>query len=107
MKTLFAIMTALLFFLPGTVLAEGEEENGIKIAAWDFSDLSQHVVKGQPCAELLAYLMGPSEKYKLLNATAIMGPPGIVYTLQNNRGDIGILKCGTAGGHEGGGGHEE
>jgi len=100
MKTIFTLLTALLLLLPNTVMAEEEEDHGLKVIAWDFSNLSQPVMKGDPCAELLAWLMGPRKNYRLLNTSAIVGPPGVVYTLQDNRGEIGILKCGTAGGHE-------
>ncbi len=104
MKTLSILLTALLFLLPAAASAEAEETTGIRIVAWDFSDLSQPIPSGDPCADFLAYLMGPAKNYKLLNTTAIQGPPGIVYTLQNNRGEIGILKCSATGGHDDGGG---
>mgnify|MGYP003574165349 FL=1 len=107
MKTLITMLAVRFILLTQTILAEDEAESRFKVQAWDFSDLSQVVAKGVPCAEFLAYLMGPGEKYKLLNTSGVVGPPGIIYTLQNHRGDIGILKCGTAGGHGDGCGHDE
>ena len=105
MKALTTILIALFVFLPYQVMAEGED-NGFKVQAWDFSDPGRDTEKGNPCAVLLSYLMGPeTEKYKLLGTVPVGGPPGVVYTLKNNTGHIAILKCGTSGGHDDGG-HE-
>jgi hypothetical protein len=103
MKTLSILLTALLL-LPATAPAEEEEDKGMTITAWSFSDLSVPVTSGGVCADFLAYLMGPAKNYKLLSTATIQGPPGVVYTLQNNRGEIGILKCSAIGGHDDGGG---
>lgn len=107
MKTLFTLLVVLFISLPNTVLAEGEEDNGFKIQAWEFSDPALVTTKGDPCAEFLSILMDSEVgKYKLLGLTGVVGPPGVIYTLKTPTGHIAILKCGTSGGHDDGGGHE-
>lgn len=101
MKTLIIFLTAFFMLLPVIATADEQKEKTFKIQAWDFSDPLLATEKGDPCAEFLAYLMGAYEKYKMLGMTGIKGPPGVVYTLENQKGDIAILKCGTAGGCSG------
>jgi len=83
-------------------------EEGLKtfgIQAVSFSDTAMDVVKGEPCAPFLKVLL-EDEHYMLVDVTGVQGPPGVVYTLRNNKGDIAIIKCGSAGcGHEGEEGH--
>ena len=109
MKALIILLTACFMLFPALALAEDHEEKGIHVQAWDFSDPFLVVEKGDPCAGFLSYLMSPDEKYKMLGITNVMGPPGVVYTLENHKGHIAILKCGTAGcgGHDGETGHDE
>ncbi|MDT8319763.1 MAG: hypothetical protein RQ826_04480 [Xanthomonadales bacterium] len=110
MKTLIIFLTAFFMLLPVMAMADEHEEKTIKVQTWDFSDPFLVAEKGDPCAEFLSYLMGSYEKYKMLGMTGIKGPPGVVYTLENQKGDIAILKCGTAGGcsgHDEDEGHDE
>ena len=108
MKTLVAFLTIILIILPMQLAAEDTDhgEKKIKVQAWDFSDPDLDAAKGVPCGEFLAFLMGPEEKYKIIDTAGVQGPPGVMYTLDNYKGEIAILKCGTAGGcsHEEGGG---
>jgi len=97
-----AVLASLL--LAGPALAE-EGLKTVGAQAADFSDPALAVTKGQPCAALLQYLI-EDEKYSLLAVTGVQGPPGVVYTLSNFKGEIAIIKCGTGGcGHEGEEGH--
>lgn len=110
MKTIVAFLTIIFTFLPMQLTAEDTHhgEKTIKIQAWSFSDPALDATKGDPCGEFLSFLKGSEEKYVLLDTTGIQGPPGVVYTLENHKGEIAILKCGTAGGcshDDGGGGH--
>jgi len=100
MNIRIAICAAMLV-LPAAAAGAEEEDPVIKVQAWSFSDLELTAAKGMFCSDLL---MGPVEKYKLLDVTGIPGPPGAVYTLQNNGGEIAIVKCGVAGAHDSGGG---
>jgi len=96
---------AVLLLAVTMVALPAEEGNpNLKVQGWDFSDRELVTAKGEPCADLMVYLTGAEERYKLLGITGIPGPPGVVYTLQNNKGDYAIIKCGVAGG---GGGCEE
>ena len=90
--------------------ALGDEGEGLKtfgVQAANFSDEVMTVAKGDSCATFLKFLQ-EDEKYTLLSVTGIVGPPGVVYTLRDNKGDIAIVKCGSAGcgGHDGEDGHE-
>jgi len=102
-KILIAICATALVLLPTATWTE-EGDPLIMVQAWSFSDSDLTTTKGESCSSFLAYLLGPSEKYKMLDVTGVAGPPGVVYTLQNNNGEIAVMKCGTAGGHDTGGG---
>ena len=109
MKTTILVLSVLFLLFPLTAMAE-EDGHGVKtfkVQAMDFSDPLLETETGTPCAEVLAYLRS-SEKYKLLATAGIAGPPGVVYTLENDKGDIAIFKCGSGGcSHGDDGGHEE
>lgn len=83
-------------------------EEGLKtfgVQASDFSDKAVTARKGESCADFLKFLQ-EDEKYTLIGTAGVVGPPGVVYTLRNNKGEIAIIKCGSAGcGHEGEDGH--
>lgn len=89
--------------------AIGDEGGGLKtfgVQAADFSDVTMTAAKGESCAAFLKFLQ-EDEKYVLLNVAGIVGPPGVVYTLRDNKGEIAIVKCGSAGcGHGDDGGHD-
>jgi hypothetical protein len=105
MRILILLLLHFFCLAPACLLAqEGEGDKIFHIQAWDLSDNGLVINKGDPCAAFLSELLGP-EKYVLLDTTGVQGPPGVVYTLLNNKGDIAILKCGTSGcasGEEGG-----
>lgn len=105
MKKLIQTSLAILAVLSTAAFAE-EEDKTLKVQAYSFSDSTLPSPVGEPCANKLKYLKGVEEKYKLLGISTMQGPPGVVYTLENNKADVAILKCGTSGGHDDGG-HEE
>jgi len=107
MKALITILTVLFLCIPNILVAE-EEESTFMVLAWDFSDRQLSTMKGDSCAQFLTYLKNSTERYKLVSVTGVVGPPGVVYTLENNRQKFVILKCGTVGGHGdgGSGGHD-
>jgi len=116
MKPLIISLAMLLLSMPMSLMAE--EDGGNKtfhVQAWDLTDSGVladagfEPLKGAPCAEVLATLMGQgkNQKYALLEATGVQGPPGVAYTLINYSGQIAIVKCGTSGCGSGEhGGHE-
>jgi hypothetical protein len=108
MKKLIQTTAALLVLGAASASAE-ESMKQFKVWAVDFSDggLEAAVDAGDSCAAWLKYLQSPQERYVTRSVAGMQGPPGVVYTLTNNRGDVAILKCGTSGSHgdEGGGGH--
>lgn len=101
MKRLIQTIAAMLVLFAAVAGAEGELKQ-LKVWASDFTDrgLARSVDAGDSCAAWLKYLMSPAERYVIGSVAGIQGPPGVVYTLSNNRGDIAILKCGTAGSHD-------
>jgi hypothetical protein len=110
MKILTSMMAMLCLFLPLSVMAQDDHgDKTFHVQALDLTDSSLGVAQGDPCADALATLMGTgrNEKYTLLEATGVQGPPGVAYTLVNYSGHIAILKCGTSGcGSGDDGGHE-
>lgn len=116
MRALIALVAVFYFLVPVDTMAQ--EDHGNKtfhVQAWDYTDSSLlagsglDMDKGVPCAEVLAILMGQgrNQKYELLEATGVQGPPGVTYTLINYSGQVAIVKCGTAGcGSGDDGGHE-
>ena len=110
MKTLISLMAVLFLFLPMSLMAQDDHGNKtVHVQAWDLTDSGIDVEKGAPCAEVLATLMGQgrNQKYELLEATGVQGPPGVAYTLINYSGQVAVVKCGTSGcGSGDDGGHE-
>jgi len=116
MKTLIGILAVLFLFLPMSLMAETDHGNKtFHVQAWDITDpdllagFDEKMEKGAPCAEVLGILMGQgrNQKYELLEATGVQGPPGVTYTLINYSGQVAIVKCGTSGCGSGeDGGHE-
>lgn len=110
MKTLIYLMVSLYLFFPLSVLSQDDHgDKTFHVQALDLTDSSLDVAQGDPCADVLATLMGTgrNEKYALLEATGVQGPPGVTYTLINYSGQIAIVKCGTSGcGSHEDGGHE-
>lgn len=108
MKRLMQVTAAALLALAVTAFAQ-EPFKAFKLWAGDFSDsaLMAAAASGQSCADWLEYLQSPAERYKLKAVAGMQGPPGVVYTLANNDGEVAILKCGTSGSHEEGGGGGE
>lgn len=106
-KKKVALWLAVLLAAP--VGAQANEDKIIKVQAYSFSnDAAQEKPDaGEPCAVYLKYLR--ELKYQLLEATSLQGPPGVLYTMAGNKGELVLVKCGTAGGDEGGGcgGHGE
>jgi hypothetical protein len=64
--------------------------------AGSFSDGAVAAESGESCAQYLKVMMD-DESYKLLGITGVQGPPGVVYTLQNHKGEIAIVKCRAGG----------
>ena len=99
------ILSAVLATAP--VKAEEGHGGGLKsfnLQAADFSDAAVLAVTGESCAHFLKVMLD-DESYKLLSTAGVQGPPGVVYTLQNHRGEIAIIKCRAGGcdhGDEGG-----
>lgn len=83
------------------VFAEGEGTQRIGVLGGDFSDRAISVARGESCAEVLKYLRGAPEHYRVINVSGVTGPPGVIYLMENPKGEIAVLKCGTACGHEG------
>lgn len=108
MQRLMQLTAVGLLALATTAFAQ-EPFKAFKLWAGDFSDpaLSAAVASGQSCANWLEYLQSSAERYRLQAVAGMQGPPGVVYTLVNNVGDVAILKCGTTGSHEEGGGGGE
>mgnify|MGYP003571924183 FL=1 len=116
MKTLISLLAVFFLFLPMSVMAQDDHGNKtFHVQAWDFTDSNLlagsnlDMEKGVPCADVLAILMGQgrTQKYELLEATGVQGPPGVTYTLINYSGQVAIVKCGTSGcGSGDDGGHE-
>lgn len=100
MKNLMQTIAAMLILFAASAGAE-EELKQLKVWASDFTDqgLARTVGAGDSCAAWLKYLRTPAERYVISHVAGIQGPPGVVYTLTNNKGEVAILKCGTAGSH--------
>lgn len=101
-------MLAMALCTAPVIAGEDGHGGGLKsfnLQAGSFSDSAVLAVKGESCAHFLNVLL-EDESYKLLDVTGVQGPPGVVYTLQNHKGEIAIIKC-RAGGcdHEEGGEH--
>jgi len=106
-KHIWIAAGAMLAAAPALGEDEGEGTQKIGVLGGDFSDPAISVVRGESCAGMLKYLRGSKEKYRIVNASGVTGPPGVIYVLENPGGDIAVLKCGTACGHEGEEGEEE
>ena len=108
MNRLIKIPVVLGFMLcAAPVMAEDDHGGGLKsfnIQAGDFSDAAVLAASGESCAHFLKVMLD-DEGYKLLSTVGVQGPPGVVYTLQNHKGEIAIIKCRAGGcdhGDEGG-----
>ena len=101
MKRMMQSIAAMLVLFVAVAGAE-EALKQLKVWASDFTDpgLAEAVGAGDSCAAWLKYLQSPAERYVIGSVAGIQGPPGVVYTLSNSKGDIAILKCGTAGSHD-------
>ena len=96
------LLAGMLLTVP--TMSVAEELNEFTVQAYSFSNPLVSPPGEENCADYLkTLLMSNSGKYNLLSTTAVQGPPGIVYTLQDNKGDIAIVKCGLHGGGCGGG----
>lgn len=108
-KTTSILLAGMLLTVPTMSLAEEPHANEFTVQAYSFSANSFMPPAEENCAAYLkTLLMSNSGKYNLLSTTAVQGPPGVVYTLQDNKGEIAIIKCGLhgagcSGGEEGGG----
>ena len=102
MKTLIklvALMGMALCMAPAVASEDGGHGPGLKpfnAQAGSFSDGAVAADSGESCAQYLKVLMD-DESYKLLGITGVQGPPGVVYTLQNHKGEIAIVKCRAGG----------
>ncbi len=76
------------------------EDQSIVVQAASFSDSTMAAATGMECAVFLRYLQDV-EKYQLKSTTGVQGPPGVVYTLENNKSEVAIVKCGRGGGCSG------
>ena len=95
--TLTTVLGLALFATPA--MAEDEHGAGLKpfnVQAGSFSDAAVKAENGESCANYLEVML-EDENYKLLHVTGVQGPPGVVYTLQNNKGEIAIVKCRAGG----------
>ena len=95
MKMLMKLLPALglaMFISPAMADEHGGGLIGFNVQAGSFSDSAVRANGSESCAHYLKVLLG-SEKYKLLDVTGVQGPPGVVYTLQNQKGEIAIVKC--------------
>ena len=96
------LLAGMLLTVP--TMSVAEELNEFTVQAYSFSNPLVSPPGEENCADYLkTLLMSNSGKYNLLSTTAVQGPPGIVYTLQDNKGEIAIIKCGLHGGGCGGG----
>ena len=96
------LLAGMLLTVP--TMSVAEELNEFTVQAYSFSNPLVPPPAEENCAAYLkTLLMSNSGKYNLLSTTAVQGPPGIVYTLQDNKGEIAIIKCGLHGGGCGGG----
>lgn len=91
--TIIFLLTAVL--VSGPALPQ-DEEKSIVVQASSFTDSSVLLVPGEECAVALQYLKRDL-KYQLIAATGVQGPPGTVYTLEDPKREIAIVKCGRGG----------
>jgi hypothetical protein len=104
MKTLMKLTAMLgltLCVAPAMAADDGHDDHGAGLKpfnaqAGSFSDAAVAAESGESCAQYLKVMMD-DETYKLLGITGVQGPPGVVYTLQNHKGEIAIVKCRTGG----------
>jgi hypothetical protein len=95
-----ATLMALCAFAPA-MAADDHDDHGAGLKpfnaqAGSFSDGAVAAESGESCAQYLKVMMD-DESYKLLGITGVQGPPGVVYTLQNHKGEIAIVKCRAGG----------
>ena len=100
MKTLLKL-TAMLAMALCVAPAMAAEDHGpglkpFNAQAGSFSDPAVAAENGESCAQYLKVML-EDESYKLLDVTGVQGPPGVVYTLQNHKGEIAIIKCRAGG----------
>ncbi|HRD66904.1 MAG TPA: hypothetical protein PKY50_12225 [Candidatus Competibacter sp.] len=111
-KTTSILLAGMLLTVPTMSLTEELHANEFTVQAYSFSANSFMPPAEENCAAYLKnLLMSNSGKYNLLSTMAVQGPPGVVYTLQDNKGEIAIIKCGLhgascGGGEEGSGGDD-
>ena len=106
---LAGMLAGMLLTVPTMSVAEEPHANEFTVQAYSFSNPLVSPPGEENCADYLkTLLISNSGKYNLLSTISVQGPPGIVYTLQNNKGEIVIIKCGlygaSCGGSEEGGG---
>lgn len=106
-KTTSILVAGMLLTVPTISLAEEPHANEFTVQAYSFSGDEIEPGANENCAAYLkTLLISNSGKYNLLSTISVQGPPGIVYTLQNNKGEIVIIKCGLHGAGCGGGEEE-
>lgn len=96
------VLTALWSLSPMNARAEGTEEGcDFKVQCISLTNPGDAVgLVGTSCAPLLADFIRSG--YKIASITALVGPPGALYTLVNHMGPFGevaLIKCGKAGLH--------
>ncbi|MFO7663866.1 MAG: hypothetical protein R6X18_14910 [Chloroflexota bacterium] len=104
MKNLMlTLASSIILTLPFAVYAEEPHATDFKVQAYSFSGDPIMPGTNENCAAYLKnLLMSNGGKFNLLATTAVVGPPGIVYTLRDFKGEIAIVKCGLHGGGCGG-----
>lgn len=95
MKKLTRTLLVTLAAFSASAIAEDDGEKTFNVQAYSFTDSDLADDATGSCAEFLQILRD-DEKYTLLGTAGVQGPPGVVYTLENNKDEIAIVKCGAA-----------
>jgi hypothetical protein len=97
LKTILTLL-AISFCLAASAQHD-ESDLSIVVQGASFSDPTITVTAGEDCAVFLQHLLRDLN-YELKSVAGVQGPPGVIYTLEDPKREVVVVKCGRGGGCE-------